>query len=197
MEFFVTGQELQKRWKNMKDSLRKALNAQKNQVSGSGQKKRRKYLYFDQLLFLLPTMEQRATSSNYDPITDDAEEDVQNVEETDTSIETVQNLATNKQTSTCMKATEKKKTGNASGRKVSYEEALLKILKESREEEVDEDRMFLNSLLPSIKQLNPTKKLKLKMDFLQCIQKAMEPDVAPVQAQFINPSAPYNFPHPP
>ena len=35
-----------------------------NATSGEGSRKRRKYLYFDQLLFLLPHIEDRETPSN-------------------------------------------------------------------------------------------------------------------------------------
>lgn len=43
------------------------MNIQKQTPSGSGQKKRRKYIYFEQLLFLLPTIEERVTSGNVSP----------------------------------------------------------------------------------------------------------------------------------
>jgi hypothetical protein len=40
------------------------FDAQKNATPGEGSKKRRKYIYFDQLLFLLPPLEDRDTHNN-------------------------------------------------------------------------------------------------------------------------------------
>ena len=44
------------------------LKAQKHTKSGQGAIKRRKYVYFDRLLFLLPDVEQRQTESNLSPV---------------------------------------------------------------------------------------------------------------------------------
>ena len=200
MYFTPKGQELQKRWKNIKDCFRKELNAQRKQPSGSGQRKRRKYIYFDQLLFVLPILEQRATDSNYEPFNEDDEESVQSIDgagtasatdQNDTSSITEQNASPD-QDKESMIARGKKKTSNAGGRKLSFEESLLNILKESKEEEADEDKMFLNSLLSSMKQVPPTKKITLKMNILKCMQEAMGADVAPVQTQFSK-TVPYYF----
>jgi hypothetical protein len=43
--------------------FKRALDAQKNSTSGEGSRKR-KYLYLNQLLFLLPHLEDRETQSN-------------------------------------------------------------------------------------------------------------------------------------
>ncbi|KAH9635725.1 hypothetical protein HF086_001763 [Spodoptera exigua] len=51
------GKELQKRWTSLRHCFRRELAAQKNTPSGSAAKKRRKYMYFDSLLFLLPFTE--------------------------------------------------------------------------------------------------------------------------------------------
>jgi len=61
---FVIGKEIQARWKNLRTCFKRELNAPKNATSGEGSKERRKYIYFDKLLFLLPHLEDRATQSN-------------------------------------------------------------------------------------------------------------------------------------
>jgi len=53
--------------------FKRELDSQKNARSGEGSRKRGKYLYFDQLLFLLPHIEDRETQSNLNPLTDEEE----------------------------------------------------------------------------------------------------------------------------
>ena len=54
---------------------------QKNATSGEGSRKRRKYLYFHQLLFLLPHLEDRETQSNLSTQRNDDEEEANNWQE--------------------------------------------------------------------------------------------------------------------
>ena len=63
----LPGNEIQRKWRNIRDNFRKELQLQKMVTSGQGARKRRKYIYFDQLLFLLPIMKQRDTSGNITP----------------------------------------------------------------------------------------------------------------------------------
>ncbi|XP_056641520.1 uncharacterized protein LOC130448258 [Diorhabda sublineata] len=58
------GRDVQKKWANLRTCFRRELNAQKNTKSGQAANKRRKYVYFEQLLFLLPCMENRLTEGN-------------------------------------------------------------------------------------------------------------------------------------
>lgn len=71
-------------------------------------------------------------------------------------------------------------------KKPTYEDRLLGILESKANEEVDEDKSFLLSLLPAIKKMNDAEKLEAKMDFLAVIKRITIP-----------PSQNYNqFPHP-
>ncbi|CAH1966398.1 unnamed protein product [Acanthoscelides obtectus] len=74
------GKEIQKKWKNLKDCFARELAPQRKVKSGEPAKKRRKYIYFDLLLFLLPSMNDRPTSSNTAPI----ENTNDNIQEEDT-----------------------------------------------------------------------------------------------------------------
>jgi hypothetical protein len=56
-KLWTVGKEIQARWRNLSTCFKKELDAQKNATSGEGRKTRRKYLYFDKLLFLLPHLE--------------------------------------------------------------------------------------------------------------------------------------------
>ena len=53
----------------MRDCFRRELHLQKQTKSGEPGTKRRKYMYFEQMLFLIPQTQDRATSSNYSPMT--------------------------------------------------------------------------------------------------------------------------------
>ena len=50
---FVLGNEIQTWWKNLRTCFKRELDSQKNATSGEGSRKCRKFLYFDQLLFIL------------------------------------------------------------------------------------------------------------------------------------------------
>ncbi|GFG33979.1 hypothetical protein Cfor_07524, partial [Coptotermes formosanus] len=66
-ERVATGSEIQRKWKNIRDNFRREVQMQKKVASGQGATKRRTYIYFGQLLFLLPTMQERSTSGNCTP----------------------------------------------------------------------------------------------------------------------------------
>jgi hypothetical protein len=65
--FWLPGNKIQRKWKNIRDNSRREVQTQKKMASGQGATKRRKYIYFDPLLFLLPTMHRRSTSGNFTP----------------------------------------------------------------------------------------------------------------------------------
>lgn len=141
--FFITftGKELQNRWRNLRTCFRRELSKQKLGKSGQAATKRRKYVFFDQLLFLLPTMEDRPTVSDCSPsnINEDkrgSEDDSEVVKETNTSVDDspINTLQAQKSASHGKSVAKKNP---------SYEESLLKILKEKKEEVIDEDKSFL------------------------------------------------------
>jgi hypothetical protein len=72
---FTLGKELRARWKNLRTCFKRESDAQNCAPSGEERRKQRKYLYFDQLLYLLPHIEDRATESNLSTEGKDSEED--------------------------------------------------------------------------------------------------------------------------
>jgi hypothetical protein len=64
--------------------VKRKLAAQKNATSGEGSIKRPKYLYFDQLLFLLPQFEDRDKNSNLGTERNKEEEEANNLQEEET-----------------------------------------------------------------------------------------------------------------
>lgn len=155
---FVIGKDVQKKWRSLRDSFKKELNLQKNTKSGQGKSNRRKYIYFEQLLFLEPTLEGRQMSGNYTaPMSNSSEEQ-----------ETPQSVTKSTPKRPLTERPKKRKTP-------SYEESLLQILSDNKQEEIDEDKSFLLSLLPSFKQLSPQQKLVVKTQYLQVMHNVMYP----------------------
>jgi hypothetical protein len=54
--------------------------------------------------------------------------------------------------------------------KTTYEESLLEIIKEKRGDDIDDDRSFLMSLVPSFKKLNGEQKFVAKVEFLNVMR---------------------------
>ncbi|KAL4721320.1 hypothetical protein ACJJTC_005352 [Scirpophaga incertulas] len=58
------GNSIQKKWKNMKDCFAKELTAQQGKSGQAAPSKKKKYIHFDSMLFLIPFMQKRETSGN-------------------------------------------------------------------------------------------------------------------------------------
>ena len=55
--------------------------------------------------------------------------------------------------------------------KTTYEECLLEIIKEKSRDDIDEDKSFLISLVPSFKKLNDEQKFVAKVEFLNVMRR--------------------------
>ena len=111
-------------------------------------------MYFEQMLFLIPQTQDRATSSNYSPVT------VSNGEE-DTDERQEDEEGSNDGTYTGRKNQRERNTS----RKINYEQQLLDILKE-KSEHIDGDKTFLLSLVPGFKKLDDDQKCLAKREML-------------------------------
>jgi hypothetical protein len=127
--FWLPGNEIQCKWKNNRDNFRREVQMQKKVTSGQGATKRRKYIYFDQLLLLLPTMQGRSTSGNFTPppTANEGEEQEVMTEHEGGEVPNAK-AATYRQ--------QKKRP------KRTYEESLLEIIKEKNKDDIDEDTFF-------------------------------------------------------
>jgi len=54
---------------DMRDSFRREIHLQKQTTSGDPGTRRRIYMYFEHMQFLIPPTQDRGTSSNYSPMT--------------------------------------------------------------------------------------------------------------------------------
>ncbi|XP_065167385.1 uncharacterized protein [Atheta coriaria] len=140
------GREVQKRWANLRTCFRRELNAQKNTKSGQAAIKRRRYVYYKQLLFLLPCIENRDPESNL------KEDNSQEIDEDDDEAGP----------STSTPIPKRKKRANLP-KHTDLDEPLLKALNEPN---VDEDTNFALSLIPSLQNLTADEKLDAKIGIL-------------------------------
>lgn len=161
---FFSGTNIQKRWHNLRSCFGRELRIQKQTKSGQESTKRRKYFYFDRLLFLLPNVEMRPSESNISPVRDqDAEED--------NDADGQENVCQSEIRTPKRKKTEKKDT---------YEEQLLKIMKQKQAEtSPDDDTNFALSLVPTLRSLPEDKKLQARIDIMNVLQKLKFPVLHP------------------
>lgn len=162
----VLGDEIQKKWKNIRDYFRKQVQMNEKEKTIHYSRKRRKYIYFDQLLFLLPTIQGRDVSSNYN-----LERTDENDETEDYAIPTnVENETVQSNESITVPNPKPKKEKREEMRPMRYEDILLQIFNEKRVDEIDEDRNFLLSLVPSLKKLTDEQKFTVKSEFLNILK---------------------------
>lgn len=167
--FSFTGKELQNRWRNLRTCFKRELSKQKHGKSGQAATKRRKYVFFDQLLFLLPTLEDRPTVTDCSPSNTNenkigSEDDSEVLQEINTS-------ADDSPVKTLQAQISASHSKSVAKKNPSYVESLLNILKEKKEEVIDEDKSFLLSLVPAFKKLTDTQKMEAKMKFLSTLKR--------------------------
>ncbi|CAH4034458.1 unnamed protein product [Pieris brassicae] len=139
------GKLVQKRWKNLRACFLRELREQKCTKSDQAATKRRKYNHFDQLLFLIPSLDTRETSGNADSVEEiNCEEDSQ-----DASREVRQR-----------EEYFRKKNKN----KICYEERLLEIFNNKR---VD-DNKFIEAMRNNVTVMTMTRKGILRCLWGRC-----------------------------
>lgn len=167
----LSGKDVQRRWQNFRTCFARELKKQKETHSGQSPDRRKKYIYFDQLLFLLPITENRPTVSDVRPVDEVPQNEEENSEQTIDN-----NNASNRRddiqpnTSTFVRPS----VSRPKKKSAPYEQQLLDILKKKKEnvnvEEIDEDKHFMLSLVPPFKKFNDEEKYQAKMEFLRVIR---------------------------
>lgn len=140
-----TGAEVQQKWLNLRTCFSRELKAQKT-TSGQAAKKRRKYRYFEKLLFLKSSLAERPTDGNLDSTAAEDEDETETSDNMSSNVPIRQN-------------TRNKKVN--SGPK--FEESLLNILKD----DLDEDKHFALSLVPTLQSMTDDEKFQAKIEILQ------------------------------
>jgi hypothetical protein len=144
--------EVQKKWHSLRNCFARELRLQKDTKSGQGAKKRRNYIYFEKLLFLLPSMENREHKGNL------------NVRSSLSDTETESEVP-------CEEVTrEYGRRRKPASKKETYEESLLKILEKKKHADTDEDVNFALSLVPILQSLDGYKKIEARIEIMKLLQ---------------------------
>ncbi|XP_030757083.1 uncharacterized protein LOC115882954 [Sitophilus oryzae] len=157
---------VQQKWKNLKDSYRREIKKQKLSKEGII-KKKRKYLYSDQLNFMLPFINNKTVSQtpSDDGKTEDTEE--HKIELTEHSVG-ASNEEYNVSGTEFNNYVDVKEENN-------FDDVMPQVFIDQGADDIDEDKFFLLSLLPSFRKLTPQQKMQIKMEFLQSLNKTMFP----------------------
>ncbi|XP_048505621.1 uncharacterized protein LOC105684590 isoform X2 [Athalia rosae] len=177
---------LRGKWRNIRDYFMKELKLQRSQKSGPAARKRKKYIYFDQLYFLLPTVENKnfrdsvqITKSSPQHQDSDSEMDNPVIEEYD--FPPIQPSTSRNYNNVAMNLHESNMRGRYSNQICeaplnSFDNDVHDMLSPHSQpmiHEEDYDRMFLLSLLPMMKQVPDVKKLDVRIQMQQIIASAL------------------------
>lgn len=155
--------EFQKRWKNLRDRFVKEHNLPDDN------EKKGKYRHYDNLSFLLPTLNSSASraSSSFEVVV------LQNsgYDETINPLEP-QPSSSKKRTSKRKQTIEDPEIMQNVTKQSLFnpDNIMMELLSDRNDTNGDDDRMFLLSLLPVMKQLSPSKKIKARIGLLQVMQ---------------------------
>ncbi|XP_005112792.1 uncharacterized protein LOC101858236 [Aplysia californica] len=169
----LKGKEVQQRWTNLRHCFQRELREQKKTLPGPAAKRRRKYIYYDRLLFLLPTLEQRETTVSNGQPDEDKDEIAEPTETTELPGDVAKEPLAPITSAACdcntAPKTSKKRKRYSSDSGTSCEQKLLDILRERvhKTEEIDEDKLFLLSFLPAMRRMSSETKFEAKMEILR------------------------------
>lgn len=150
------------KWANIRDTFMKSLKTK----SGQGAKK--KYIYSDNLQFLLKTVTPAETDSSIQ-ITESQVDSEDRPEVQQSSTSHLDQSIPSPSTST---STQSRKTGTKRLNTVDAE--ILKALQATNNAEselLDDDRAFLMSLLPTVKQLNGEDRFDFRIEVMQMLRR--------------------------
>lgn len=158
--FSFTGADVQKKWKNLKDTYFKEVATDKKVVSGQAtKKKKRPYIHMRALSFLATQKTFRDTTNNIrdSGSTNSNAGDFSNLTDEDTDTEATQNRR--------LKASMRKKNRNQN----NSDDEILKLLQEKK---YDEDVSFCEMIIPMLKNLSIEQKHYAKIEILNALNRA-------------------------
>lgn len=153
---------MQRKWKSFRDSFRRELANKKKTKSGAGaQTGRKEYIYFQQLMFLLPICETKPEELLSES-TSQENPDAESVIATDDT--------TSRPSSTRPKRIKTVPLSEEQRLFQRLDQNIAQRMSEKKNDD-DPDRHFLLSLLPHFKSLPDNMKLDVQMEFFTTIQK--------------------------
>lgn len=155
--YFVTGLDLQKKWRNIRDAFVKAHKA-KETKSGSAAKKKIPYVFYDNLLFLKDIVAVNSTDGNT-TVNEDVNTSIQNED----NVPSVSPLPPKRS----------KKTNDDNQVGAQLVGVLNKNLERKKLED-DDDRLFFLSLVKDFKKIPEHLQMQAKLDILKVIKDAQQ-----------------------
>ncbi|GBP04615.1 hypothetical protein EVAR_3955_1 [Eumeta japonica] len=148
--------ELKKKWRNLKDSFLKELHYRARLKAGLERRSKRKYLYFDELKFLQPTLEMNVRSSEKPQLPN-----TNKIEQMDLVEQLPEQRKSNKLPKKCKEINNEQEY-----------EPRKKVRKRLNKVKggIDEDKTFLLSLVPSFRTMQEEQKLIAKIEILNIIR---------------------------
>ncbi|KAK9731030.1 Alcohol dehydrogenase transcription factor Myb/SANT-like [Popillia japonica] len=179
----IIGKELQTKWKSLRDQFIKARKLERDIKSGASAGKKKKYIYYDQLQFLIHSDESRETVTNLSPDRDilarQMEEVIANIEEGSDSFRAPTPTPTVPipHASTSTPKTRKRKIQKDDDDGVRAITDILRQSVELQRQEKAADRMgnkaFLASILPFLDKMSDEVVMVARMHIMQVVQAAM------------------------
>eukprot|EP00102_Acyrthosiphon_pisum_P027178 XP_016664388.1 PREDICTED: uncharacterized protein LOC107885292 [Acyrthosiphon pisum] len=161
----ITVDDLQKKWKNVKDYYKKE---KKELASGSAATKKKKNVYFEMLGFLDTTIERRSTTSNVidnKSIIENLQDVQHNIDKETIESDPLENEVLPK-SKTIIQPRKQKMT--------DFQKSVVEVLSKRKinndNEDFDEDKLFLLSLLPTLKKMPSDKKFDFKIQIMQMLK---------------------------
>ncbi|XP_069841897.1 uncharacterized protein [Dendropsophus ebraccatus] len=174
-EKHLKAKEIQTRWRSLKDCFRRELTLQKKlEKSGIPANRRRKYVHYNGLLFLEPTMRLRDSSDVTLPTTSNISESVEDLHPIELDSESPSPRPPPRAPPASKRMRKKAVTTSES----EWETHLLNVmnnLKKRSEERSDPDKTFLRSLLPFVKKVPDERKIDLQLSLMQVVKEFMKP----------------------
>ncbi|KAM5135995.1 uncharacterized protein ACMZJ9_018509 [Mantella aurantiaca] len=163
--------EIQTRWRSLKDCFRRELHLQKKESrGGSSPAKRKRYMFYDQLTFLEPMLMRRSTSGK-------ASDTPESPKSEGSDSEPPQSPLPERIPLVSETPRPKKTKGGAKGLG-DFESQIIDMvdcLKKRRDNETDDDYMFVQSLIPYLKKVPEQKKIDLQIDMLRLVKRYVQP----------------------
>ncbi|XP_066443024.1 uncharacterized protein [Eleutherodactylus coqui] len=170
LEKSCKAKEIQTRWRSLKDCFRRELHLQKKESrSGSSPSKRKRYMFYDQLTFLEPTLMRRSSGKASDTQESPKSEGSDSEPPQSPLPERIAQIPEPPRTK------RNKTAGSGLGDFESQIIGMVDSLKKKKDSEKDEDYLFVQSLLPYLKKVPEEKKIDLQIDILQLVKTYMHP----------------------
>ncbi|XP_015593284.1 uncharacterized protein LOC107266853 isoform X1 [Cephus cinctus] len=172
---------LRGKWRNIRDYFMKELKLQRSKKPGPAGRKRKKYMYFDQLLFLMPTVETKRNSAGYishfKSEESDGEMDNPVIEEYDIPLTHAGTSRDYLHTGTAFKTRTRYPKQLCEASLTSFDTEIQDMLSSHSSQRIvdeeDYDKMFLLSLLPILRQIPDEKKLDVRIQMQQVLAAAL------------------------